>query len=139
MPERTPEELIEAYRGVRRRVRAAVESEAAHEERLARPCPATPAWTVHDTLAHLVGVPHDVRTGNIEGVASDPWTQAQVDARRGMSEAEMLDEWDDDSVAIEPMFAAVGFGTFGQMVFDAFTHEIDIHHALGLHADRVSL
>jgi uncharacterized protein (TIGR03083 family) len=136
MPERTPEELIDAYRGVRLRVRAAVES--ASPTALAAMCPATPEWRVHDTLAHLVGVPHDVRNGNIEGVATDPWTQAQVDARRDTPESEMLDEWDDDSAAIEPLFAVVGFGRFGQMVFDAMTHELDIHHALGLPADRAS-
>jgi hypothetical protein len=137
MPERTPEELIEAYHGVRVRVRAAIES--ATPEALTATCPATPKWCVHDTLAHLVGVPHDVANGNLEGVASDPWTQAQVDARRNTSEAELLEAWDADSVAIEPVFAAVGFGTFGQMVFDAYTHELDIHHALGLPADRESL
>ena len=133
---RSPEELIEAYRGVRRRVRAAVES--AKPDRLRDACPCTPMWSVHDTLAHLVGVANDVREGRVEGVATDPWTQAQVDARRDTPEAEMLDAWEDDSVAIEPMFAVVGFGTFGQMLFDAATHEYDIHHALGLQPDRVS-
>ena len=123
MPERTPAELIEAYKGVRARVRAAVE--AAAPDAMSATCPATPEWRVHDLLAHLVGVANDVREGRIDGVATNPWTQAQVDARLTMSEAEMLDTWDADSVAIEPLFEAVGFGTFGQMVFDAVTHEYD--------------
>ena len=45
--------------------------------------PATPQWRVHDVLAHLVGVPDDVVHGRMDGLASDAWTQAQVDARAG--------------------------------------------------------
>ncbi len=139
MPDRMrgPEELYEAYCGVRGRVRAAVES--AESAALAAPCPATPAWRAHDVLAHLAGVPHDVLAGNIEGVATDAWTQAQVDARRDTPAAAMLDEWDADGVAIEPLFAVVGFGRFGQMLFDAVTHELDLCHGLGLAADRDNL
>ncbi len=36
----------------------------------ANPCPATPGWTVHDVVAHLRGVTEDVRTGNLDGVAT---------------------------------------------------------------------
>ena len=46
------------------------------------PAPATPSWRAHDILAHLVGVTDDVVHGRLEGIASDPWTQAQVDARQ---------------------------------------------------------
>ena len=129
-PERTrsPEDLFAGYCGVRARVRAAVESvpTAALDAR----CPATPDWRVHDVLAHLVGVPNDVLAGRLEGVATDPWTQAQVDARRDTTAAEMLDAWDADGTAMEPLFAVVGFERFGQMLFDAITHENDLCHAL---------
>lgn len=134
---RSPDELYDAYCGVRTRVRAAVESTSAAA--LDARCPATPAWRVHDVLAHLVGVPNDVLAGRIEGVATDPWTQAQVDARRDTSAADMLDAWDADGVAMEPLFAVVGFERFGQMLFDALTHENDLCHALGVAADRENL
>ncbi len=136
-PTRSPEELYDAYCGVRRRVRAAVESVPV--EALDGPCPATPGWRVHDVLAHLVGVPNDVLAGRLEGVATDAWTQAQVDARRDTPAAEMLDAWDADGTAIEPLFAVVGFGRFGQMVFDSVTHELDLCHALGVAPERGSL
>ncbi len=127
------EELCDAYRGVRARVRAAVESVA--PEHMERFCPATPAWRAHDVLAHLVGVPSDVLAGNLDGVASNPWTQAQVDARRDVTPAEMLDAWDVDGVAVEPIMTAVGVPTFGQMVFDAVTHELDLLHGIARPAD----
>ena len=44
--------------------------------------PATPDWTVHDLLAHLVGVTADIVSGNLDGVGTDAWTAAQVEARR---------------------------------------------------------
>jgi hypothetical protein len=46
--------------------------------------PATPAWTVHDVLSHLVGITVDLNAGNFGGTLDpDAWTAAQVDARRG--------------------------------------------------------
>ncbi len=38
---------------------------------------------LHDALAHLVGVAVDLQAGNLDGVGSEDWTAAQVDARRG--------------------------------------------------------
>ena len=138
-PERTrgPEELFDAYCGVRRRAGAAVES--VPTAALDATCPATPDWRVHDVIAHLVGAPNDVLAGKLEGVATDPWTQAQVDACRDTPAAEMLDAWDADGTAMEPLFAVVGFDRFGQMLFDAVTHENDVCHALGVGADRENL
>src|SRR5579862_1280088 len=68
-----------AYRGVRARVREIVEG--TDPSALQRVVPATPKWTGHDVLAHMVGVPNDVVHGRMEGLASESWTQAQVDAR----------------------------------------------------------
>ena len=69
-----------AYRELRDRVRSVAEQvEPSALEQLA---PATPKWRVHDVLAHLVGVPEDVVHGRLDGIASDAWTQAQVDRRQ---------------------------------------------------------
>src|SRR5215213_8776798 len=88
-----------AYRELRLRVTEIVR--AADASALSRPAPATPGWSAHDLVAHLVGVPDDVVNGRIDGVASDPWTQAQVDKRAGCSAAEMLEEWEQTGPAFE--------------------------------------
>ena len=134
--EPTVEQLRDAYRGIRGRVRVMIE--ASSEAHQATVCPTTPAWRVRDTLAHLCGVPSDILAGNLEGVASDAWTQAQVDARRDTPVAALLDAWDDEGTQIEPMMPLFPIVTLGQMVFDAVTHELDIAHALGVKADHDS-
>jgi len=116
------------YRALRGRVRELVESDPAA---LDRPSPATPGWSAHDVLAHLVGVTDDVVNGRFDGIATDPWTAAQVEARRGMPVADMLDEWDAHSAGFEPMIGAAPMEIAGQALFDAATHEHDIRCALG--------
>ena len=95
------------------------------------PAPATPEWCVHDVVAHLVGVPDDVVHGRLEGIASDPWTQAQVDKRRGVATAELLAEWEENGPAFEALLAGAPAEIAGQAIFDAATHEHDLRHALG--------
>ena len=92
--------------------------------------PTCPDWTVHDVVAHVVGVCADVMAGNIEGVATDPWTAAQVEARRSHTIAELLAEWDDVGPPVAQM--ADQFGAAGhQLLFDLTSHEHDIRTALG--------
>jgi uncharacterized protein (TIGR03083 family) len=122
----TPEAHVAAYRGVRARVAEAV----AGADRAAR-CPLTPEWTVGDTLAHLVGVATDVAAGNLEGVATDPWTAAQVAARTGRSIGELLAEWEESGPQFDELMFQVPIAVSGQAIFDAVTHEHDIRHALG--------
>ncbi len=99
------------------------------EGELERRAPATPEWRVRDIAAHLSGNLADILAGNLEGVATDPWTAAQVDARRGKSIAEILDEWRDNAAKVEPMLN--DFGPVGmQLVADTVTHEHDICGAL---------
>jgi len=121
-------EVPAAYRGLRERVTALVR--AAPPEALDRVAPATPQWRVRDVLAHLVGVPADVLAGRLDGVATDGWTAAQVDARRGASAADMLAEWEECGPQIEAVFEQVPFEVIGQAMYDAVTHEHDVRHAL---------
>lgn len=134
----TPEEHAAAYASLRARVTAAV----AAADRDA-PCPLTPDWSVGDTLAHLVGVTADVAAGNLEGVATDPWTNAQVAARKGRSIEALLAEWEVTSPPFEALLTQVPVSVSGQAVFDAVTHEHDIRHAIsacGAHdTDAVSI
>jgi uncharacterized protein (TIGR03083 family) len=125
-----------AYRGVRARVREMVE--CADPAALQRAVPATPKWTGHDVLAHMVGVPNDVVHGRMEGLASEPWTQAQVDARASASIAALLAEWDEYTTRFEEMLSAAPGEIAGQAIFDAATHEHDLRNALGITGARDS-
>ena len=93
--------------------------------------PACPAWTVRQTLAHLVGIARDIVSLNIEGKGADSWTQAQVDGLGGHSIDELLDLW---GQMVDPVTARLHLSPQGsacQLVFDALTHEHDIRGALG--------
>ena len=120
-----------AYRELRLRVREIVR--AADRVRVVRPAPATPDWSAHDLVAHLVGVPDDVVNGRIDGVASDPWTQAQVDKHAGAPPPRCWRSGNEPaprvrSDARRPRPAEIA----GQALFDAVTHEHDLRHAAGV-------
>jgi uncharacterized protein (TIGR03083 family) len=122
------DEVGTAYRGVRLRVDELVAT--ADADALERISPATPEWTVHDVLAHLVGVATDIVAGNLEGVGTDPWAAAQVERSRARSCAELVAEWDEHGPAVEEMAERFGRAA-GQLLSDAATHEHDIRGALG--------
>ena len=125
-----------AYKSLRARVRDLVE--AADPSALTVIVPATPRWRAHDVLAHLVGVPDDVVNGRMENVASEAWTQAQVDARAAVTPRELLDEWDEKGAQFEVLLAASPAAIAGQAIFDAGTHEHDLRSALGAPGARDS-
>jgi uncharacterized protein (TIGR03083 family) len=91
--------------------------------------PPCPRWTVHDVVAHLVGVVEDAMAGRLDGVATDPWTQAQVEARRQQSIPEMLAAWSEAAPPFEEVLDDIG-PAGRQAVLDAVTHEHDIRTAL---------
>ena len=118
-----------ALRGVRLRVSDLLRDRPDADGDL--PSPATPEWRVREVLSHMVGVGADVLAGRLDGVASDPWTAAQVDARRGHTLSELLAEWDEVGPAFEQALGGAPEVMAGQAVFDAMTHEHDIRLALG--------
>jgi uncharacterized protein (TIGR03083 family) len=92
--------------------------------------PATPSWRVRDIVAHLSGNLADILAGNLDGVATDPWTAAQVDARRDKTVEAILDEWAENGPKVEAMLDS--FGPAGvQLLADTITHEQDIRGAVG--------
>jgi uncharacterized protein (TIGR03083 family) len=105
-------------------------------EELARMVPATPAWSVHDVVAHLVGIAVDVNAGKLDGLGSDPWTAAQVDARKDASVDEMLDEWTAAAPQFEAGITALGGLLAAGAVADIWNHEQDIRGALGVEGGR---
>jgi uncharacterized protein (TIGR03083 family) len=93
--------------------------------------PATPEWRIKDVVAHLAGVCTDILAGNLEGLATDPWTAAQVDARRDKKLGELLEEWAQASTQIEPIVVMFPGRSGPQFVTDATTHEHDLRGAVG--------
>ena len=130
-----PAECAEAYRELRTRVSALVRT--ADPAALDAMATATPEWRVRDILAHMSGVNTDIVNGNLNGVASDAWTDAQVATRRAWPVEEILVEWETNGSAVEANAAMLGSAA-GQWVYDACTHEHDIRHALGAPGARDS-
>ena len=116
-----------AYSALRGRVVELVAQ--ASDDQLEMYAPATPEWRVRDVLAHLTGVTADILTGNIDGVATDEWTKAQVDARRERAVDTLIAEWEENGPIIDPMIPSFG-AVAGQFITDAITHEHDIRGAL---------
>src|SRR5437763_12958509 len=92
--------IAETYAEGRQRITDLVRE--AGDRGAATPVPTCPGWTVQDVVAHLTGVCADVLAGNVADVATDPWTDAQVKARRDRSIDEVLAEWAD----VAPQVAA---------------------------------
>jgi uncharacterized protein (TIGR03083 family) len=115
------------YRDTRTRITELVRSLSADE--VEAKAPGTPEWSVREIVCHLSGVIADILAGTLDGVATDPWTAKQVDARCDKSVDEVLDEWAANAPQVEAIVN--GFGSAGvQMVADAVTHEHDIRGAV---------
>jgi uncharacterized protein (TIGR03083 family) len=95
------------------------------------PVPACPEWTVREVVAHLTGICDDILSGNLGGVATEPWTAAQVEKRKADSIADIVREWDDAGSRIEQMLPNFPAAPASQLVFDLVTHEHDLRAALG--------
>lgn len=122
-----PIDLGATYRASRLRV-----AELVNDSLADRPVPATPAWNVHDVVAHLAGVMHDVATGNMQGSATEPWTAAQVERGRGKTVAAVIDEWAAGAPGFEAFLSSPDGAKGGSAVVDVHAHETDIRTALGL-------
>lgn len=92
--------------------------------------PGCPGWTVHDVVAHATGIVTDVIAGNLDGVASDPWTNRQVEERRSRPLADVVDEWAKGAVEFEPTLDTAPKAMWRTLLIDLTTHEHDIRGAL---------
>jgi uncharacterized protein (TIGR03083 family) len=99
-------------------------------EASATPVPACPEWSVKDVVSHLTGICHDLLNGNLDGVATEPWTAAQVDARRHLDIDEIVAEWSALGAQVEAMVPSFPEGPAAQLVGDLATHEHDVRGAL---------
>lgn len=121
------------YRAARLRISGLVNDEVGGV-----PVPATPLWDVHDVVAHLAGVTEDVRTGNMDGVTTDPWTAAQVERGRSKTVAELLAMWDEHAHLVEGFLSSPAGPSAFRAVLDIHTHEADLLNALGRPIDLPS-
>lgn len=121
--------LASTYRQARARVSHLVGALSTDQLYLA--VPATPAWTVHDVLAHLVGGAADAVGDRLDGAPSPNWAQRHVEERRTRTVGELRDEWDEVAPAIESTLTD-DMMTRPNIVADALCHESDVREALGL-------
>lgn len=90
--------------------------------------PGTPAWTVHEVVAHLAGGPADSLTGRTDGAPGPEWTARHVGERLGLPVDVLLEELAShtdsvtDTLVDEPQPG---------VVWDIATHHADLHEALG--------
>ncbi|MBM3657720.1 MAG: hypothetical protein FJW93_05560 [Actinobacteria bacterium] len=130
-------EVSDAYVALRARVVTLLR--ALPESTGDRVVPHCPAWTVREVVSHLVGVPDDIINGRMEGVASDAWTQAQVERHRGKTLRELADSLDGLADQFDVMLPHFPPMARSQMTMDAVTHEHDLRHAVGQPGARDSV
>ena len=92
--------------------------------------PHCPQWTVKDCFAHMIGVPEDVIKGQMDGVATDAWTDRQVQRHKQDSVAELLAIWETNAPIFGKILPNIPQPVLSQFMFDQTTHEHDIRAAL---------
>jgi uncharacterized protein (TIGR03083 family) len=99
------------------------------EDQLATTVPATPAWTVHEVLAHLAGGASDAVTGRMDGAPGPEWTSRHVDERTALAVADLTDELRSQQDAIAELSVD---NPRPALVWNIAVHHADLHEALGL-------
>lgn len=122
----TPVALGSTYGTVRRRLGALVQALTPAE--LSAPVPACPGWTVHDVIAHLVGVVEDALAGRLTGPPDEAQTAAQVARHRGDQTHVLLAAWHEAAPAFEAVVTAY---EIVPALADVVSHELDVLAALG--------
>ena len=100
--------------------------------------PHCPQWTVKDCFAHMIGVPEDVIKGQMDGVATDAWTDRQVQRHKQDSVAELLAIWETNAPIFGKILPNIPQPILSQFMFDQTTHENDIRAALNKPGARES-
>ena len=132
-----PDDVARAYGELRRRtidILRRIPADTAEKT-----VPHCPSWTVRETVCHLVGVPEDVLAGNMDGVTTETWTQAQVDRHSGDSLETLLNIWESIGDTIDSLIPQFPEPINSQFVFDANSHEQDIRYAIGALGARDAL
>jgi uncharacterized protein (TIGR03083 family) len=117
------------YRAKRRELLALAHTLTADE--LATTVPATPAWSVHDVIAHLVGITADLNALRFDDPDPDAWTARQVRERRTATVADLEREWEAEADRFEEGLRLLGYELGSHYVGDLLQHTQDVRAALG--------
>ena len=131
-----PEAVASAYIALRARVVELLRTTPEEDGDLA--VPSCPDWNVRQLVSHMVGVPEDILTGNMEGVTTPAWTAAQVTRHEGQSLRELADSYESTGTVFDDVLPMIPEPANSQMVMDAVTHELDLRDALGDNGQRSS-
>ena len=96
-------------------------------EQLAVLVPATPAWTVHEVLAHLAGGACDAVTGRMDGAPGPEWTSRHVSERARLPVSDLVDELRSHQDAVAE---SVVDNPRPALVWNIAVHHADLHEAL---------
>jgi uncharacterized protein (TIGR03083 family) len=121
--------LAVTYRQARARVSDL--ARALSPDQLQMSVPATPAWTIHQVLAHLAGGAADAANDRLDGAPGARWSQRHVDERRHQPVGELLAEWEQVAPQIESTLTEEMM-LRPNIVADTLCHESDLREALGL-------
>lgn len=130
------DQVATSYIALRARVIDLLRSTPESSGNMVVPC--TPEWTVRELAAHVVGVPEDVLAGRMEGVASDAWTQAQVELHGHLTLKELADLFETSAPKIDAIIHNIPQPIVSQFVMDSVTHEQDMRSAIGVPGGRDS-
>jgi uncharacterized protein (TIGR03083 family) len=126
---------LAAYRGVRERTTdmlGAVDDGTASSTAV----PGCPGWTVTELAGHMCGVCVDILEGNLDGVGTAPWADAQAERFAPLGLAGVLDHWNEVAPQVEALAPGFPPEAATQLVFDAATHEQDARGAVGVPGAR---
>ena len=101
--------------------------------------PHCPQWTVKDCFAHMVSVPEDVIKGQMDGVATDAWTDRQVQRHAEDSVIDLLTIWESNAALFGNTLPRIPQPVLSQFMFDQTTHEHDIRAAISKPGARESM
>jgi len=131
------EQVCEAYTELRARVTEMMQSLTLEQAQAI--VPHCPQWTVKDCLAHMIGVPEDVINGQMDGVASEAWTNRQVQRHAQDSVADLLAVWEINASVFAKILPNIPQPVISQFMFDQTTHEHDIRRAVSKPGARDTL
>ena len=117
-------ELSAGYHATRQRIAELVRP--LDEKALATTVPACPDWSVHDLLAHVVGIPEALSQGDMPGADIQGWLDGLVEARRERPVDELLERWE----TCAPTASAIVDASGGQLFADVISHEHDLRAAI---------
>ncbi|MEZ5244923.1 MAG: hypothetical protein R2707_07495 [Acidimicrobiales bacterium] len=131
---RAPNRLASMYFDIRERVIGA--AVMMDDDQLATRVPACPDWTVQGLVAHLVSMPMAIVAGEIPeavmgGGDPNPWLAQLVADNQHRTIPDLARWWASADDALAATLAGAGL-----LLADLFTHEADLHGAIGSTAHR---